>query len=255
MTKLLYLAKRARPECLVAAAFLTTRAHDVDEDDMGKMRRLLGYLRATPNRGMVLRDGNKMTIRVYIDVAYGVHHGGGKSHTGCAVVLGDAGVLDARSAKQKIVTKSRTEAELVSLSDSAAQAIHLRNFVVVQVGHSVGLVVIYRENLSCIGLMERGGIGSERSMHINIRHFWVAEKVAESHVVIEDMSTDMKYVNTLTKSVQGAQFERERRGLANWECSLGSVRGVQFAYVKRFRNYRKSILLDVLCDDTIVRSM
>ncbi len=130
VAKLLYLAKRVRHECLVAVAFLTARVHEVDEDDMGKPRRLFGYLRATPNRGIVLRAGNKMTFRAYIDAAYGVHRGSGKSHTGCAIVRGDAGVLDARSGKQKIVTKSSTEAELVSLSDSAAQAINLRNFVV-----------------------------------------------------------------------------------------------------------------------------
>ncbi len=52
-----------------------------------------------------------------------MYHGSGKSHTGCVIVLGDAGVVDARSAMQKIVTKISTEAELVGLSDSAAQSI------------------------------------------------------------------------------------------------------------------------------------
>jgi hypothetical protein len=42
VANLLYLAKRVRHECLVAVAFLTTRVHEVDEDDMGKLRRLLG---------------------------------------------------------------------------------------------------------------------------------------------------------------------------------------------------------------------
>jgi hypothetical protein len=215
VAKLLYLAKRVRPECLVAVAFLTTRVYEVDQDDMVKLRRLLGYLRATPNRGIVLRVGSNITVRAYIDASYGVHQGSGKSHTGCAIVLGDAGVLAARSAKQKIVTKSSTEAELVGLSDSAAQAIHLRNFVIEQ-GYSVGPVIVYQDNLSCMALMKRGGPGSERSRHINIRHFWLAEKVAAGDVVIEHLSTDLMYANALTKPVQGAQFEKERHGLTNW---------------------------------------
>ncbi len=49
---------------------------------------------------------------------------------------------------------------------------------------------------------------SERSRHINIRHIWVAEKLADGNVVIEHMNTDMMYANALTKHVQGAQFER-----------------------------------------------
>ena len=215
VAKLLYLAKRVRPECLVAVAFLTTRVHDVDADDMGKLKRLLGYLRATPNRGVVLRVGNIMTVRAFIDASYGVHASSGKSHTGCAIVLGEAGVLSARSSKQKIVTKSSTEAELVGLSDSAAQAIHLKNCVSEQ-GYSVGPVVIYQDNLSCMALMKRGGPGSERSRHINIRHFWVAERVTNGDVVIEHLSTNLMHANVLTKPVQGAQFERERMGLTNW---------------------------------------
>ena len=157
-----------------------------------------------------------MTVRAYIDAAYGVHQASRKSHTGCAIVLGDAGVLDARSAKQQIVKKSSIEAELVSLSDSAAQAIHLRNFVVEQ-NHSVGLAVIYQANLSCMALMKRGGPGSERSRNVNIRHFWVAEKIADGDDGIEHLSTNMIYANALNKPVQEAQFERKRRGLTNWE--------------------------------------
>jgi hypothetical protein len=216
VAKMLYLAKRIKPECLVAVAFLTTRVNDVDVDDIAKLKRLLGYLRATQHRGIVLRIGDTMTVRAYIDASYGVHQSCGKSHTGCAIVLGDAGVLTARSSKQKIVTKSSTEAELVGLSDSAAQAIHLRNFVMEQ-GYKVGPAVIYQDNLSCMALMKRGGPGSERSRHISIRHFWVAERVSAGDVVIKHTSTDLMFANALTKPVQGAQFERERRGLTNWD--------------------------------------
>jgi hypothetical protein len=144
-----------------------------------------------------------MNVRGYIDTACGVHQGSGKSHTGCGIVLGDAGVWNACSVEHEIVTKSSTEAELISHFVSAAQAIHLRKCVAKQ-GHSVGLVVIYQYNLSCMALMKRGGLGSERFRHINIRNFWVAEKVADGVVVIEHLSTDMMYANALTKPVQGA---------------------------------------------------
>ena len=108
VAKLLYLAKRVRPECLVA--FFNTRVHDVDANDMEKLQRLLGYLRATPNHGVVLRVGNILNVRAFIGASYGLHASSGKSHTGCAIVLGERGLLSARSSKQKIVTKSITEA-------------------------------------------------------------------------------------------------------------------------------------------------
>ena len=64
-------------------------------------------------------------------------------------------MIAARSSKQKIVTKSSTEVELVGLSDSVAQAIHLKKFVIGQ-GYSVGIVVVYQDNLSCMALMKHG---------------------------------------------------------------------------------------------------
>ena len=155
-----------------------------------------------------------MTVRAFIDAAYGVHTDSGKSHTGCAIVIGDAGSVFAKSTKQKIVTKSSTEAELVGLSDTATQAIHMRNFVQAQ-GYEMGPAVIYQDNMSCMALMKRGG--SERSRHINIRHFWLCEKVGDKEVKIEHLGTEKMFSNALTKPVQGQQFVYERRGLTNWD--------------------------------------
>jgi hypothetical protein len=108
-----------------------------------------------------------MRVRAYIDAAYGVHQEIGKSHTGCAIVIGDGGPVYNKSTKQKIVTKSSTEAELVGLSNTASQAIHMRNFVIVQ-GYDVGPVIIYQDNMSCMALMKRGGPCSDRSRHIKV---------------------------------------------------------------------------------------
>ncbi len=73
VAKLLYLTKSVRAECLVTVAFLTIRVDDIDADEINKLRRLLGYLRATNNRGIVLRVVDNITARVFIDASYGVH--------------------------------------------------------------------------------------------------------------------------------------------------------------------------------------
>jgi hypothetical protein len=216
VAKLLYLSKRVRPECLTAVAFLSTRVQCCDIDDMAKLKRLLGYLRGTRDRGIVLRVGDHLQVRAYIDAAYGVHQDSGKSHTGCALVMGEAGPVFVKSGKQKIVTKSSTEAELVGLSDTASPALHLRHWLTAQ-GYAMGPVIIYQDNMSCMALIKRGSPASERSRHIGIRHFWLKEKVAEGEVVIEHLGTEQMIANVLTKPVQGAQFVTERQGLTNWD--------------------------------------
>jgi hypothetical protein len=215
VAKVLHVSKRVLPECLTSVSFLSTRVQACDIDDLAKLRRLLGYIRANRTRGVILRVGQHMGVKSFIDAAYGVHTSSGRSHTGCAIVLGAAGPVYVKSGKQKIVTKSSTEAELVAMSDCTSQAIHLRNFVAAQ-GYDMGPAIIYQDNMSTMALMKRGGPCSERSRHIDIRHFWVAERVANHEVRIEHLGTAEMFSNVLTKPVQGAQFLRERLGLTNW---------------------------------------
>ena len=216
VAKMLWLSKRVRPECLTAVSFLSTRVNNCDEDDLRKLRRLLGYLRATRERGVVLRIGDEIGVKAYIDAAYGVHSSSGKSHTGCAIVVGEAGPVDTKSAKQSITTKSSTEAELVALSDTASRAIHLRNFIIEQ-GYDVGPAVIYQDNMSTLALIKRGRPGAEGSRHIAIRHFWLKERVDSLEVSLEHLgSAKMGSANMLSKPVQGLQFEQERDMLTTW---------------------------------------
>jgi hypothetical protein len=130
---------------MAAVAFLATRVTMSDDDDMQKLMRLLGYKLVTSHRGITFKIGKFMSVNVFIDAAYGVHKESGKSHTGCAIVLGEGGPLCAKSCKQKIVTKSSTEAEVVGLSDTASQAIHTRNFLRAQ-GYNIGPATIYQDN-------------------------------------------------------------------------------------------------------------
>ena len=119
VAKGLYLAKRVRPEILVAIAFLATRAAVCTDEDMVKLVRVIGYLRREPDRGIVIDVGDDPAVGAFIDAAYGVHKGDGKSHTGASLVYGIAGPVYVTSVKQSIVTKSSTESELVAFSDVA----------------------------------------------------------------------------------------------------------------------------------------
>ena len=173
------------------------------------------YVRETRDTGIVLRAGKAgIKVRVYIDAAYGVH-ADVKSHTGSCVVIGDVGPVHCKSVKQQIVSKSSTEAELIALSDSANQGLHTRNFLLAQ-GHKRGPVIIYQDNLSCMALMERGRSGAERTRHINIRYFWLAERVKGGEAIIRHKRTLEMYANMLTKPLQGGQFLNEREALTGW---------------------------------------
>jgi hypothetical protein len=212
---ILYLAKRAKPECLTAASYLAGRVTRCDSDDVEKLMRLVRYIRGSKDMGQVFRPGNSgVEVNLYVDASYGVHMDG-RSHTGSCVVIGDVGAVHCRSAKQLIVTKSSTEAELVGLSDSANQGLHLRDFLSLQ-GYKMPPMTIFQDNMSCMALMGRGRSGGERTRHISIRYFWVKERVDRKEARIEHKRTQELYANLLTKPLQGSQFVYERGCLTGW---------------------------------------
>ena len=215
VAKLLYLAKRTRPECLVAVSYLTTRVTKSTVEDRAKLNRVLGYIKSTQGAAIILKPGVKgITLEHYVDASYGVHIDG-KSHTGSVITLGDIGAVFCGSKKQGIVTKSSTECELVALSDSIGQLIHARRFLEGQGHEQKHPSTVYQDNLSTIALVKAGRPGNERSRHINIRYFWVTERVEEKEIQVVHMPTAMMIANLLTKPLQGSQFRSEARMLSN----------------------------------------
>jgi len=216
VAKLLYLAKRTKPECLTAVAYLATRVTKSTETDKQKLIRLLKYVRSSKEQGIRLRPGKLgIVVRCYVDAAYGLHDDG-KSVTGSAIVIGDGGPVHAKSSKQKIVTKSSTEAEYVGTSDSINQAIYLKEFLIEQ-GHDCKQIILYQDNQSCMTLIKKGKSRSERTRHMSIRQFWIAERVNNGEIKVEYLPTEDMLANILTKPVQGGQFVKERKLLTNWE--------------------------------------
>ena len=213
--QLVYLAKRVKPECLTAVAYLATRVTRCSVDDVDKLHRVIRYVRWSRDTGLIFRPGSSgITVRLFVDASYGVHIDG-KSHTGCCVVIGDVGAVHCRSAKQGIVSKSSTEAELIGLSDSANQGIHTRMFLVNQ-GYTMGPVTVYQDNMSCMALIDRGRSGAEKTRHIGIRYFWVKERVTTGEVTLVHKGTKEMYANILTKPLQGGQFVYEKECLTGW---------------------------------------
>jgi hypothetical protein len=131
-------------------------------------------------------------------------------------MIGNSGPVHAKSVKQKIVTKSSTEAELVATSDSANQTLHLRQ-VLIEQGHPQNEAEVFQDNISCMNLLKKGKSCSERTRHMSIRYFWLTEKINKGDIKLTHIRTEDMCANLLTKPLQGAQFDRERRLLTNWD--------------------------------------
>jgi hypothetical protein len=167
--KLLFLCKRARPDIQTGVAFLTTRVKEPDIDDYKKLQRVMRYLRSTKDLILTLEAHTIKIIKWWIDGAFAVHHDM-KSHTGGMMLLGK-GAVYGTSIRQKLNTKSSTEAELVAVDDVMGQILWTRNFLQAQ-GYKVNDTVVHQDNQSAI-LLEKNGraSSSKRTHHLDIRYF------------------------------------------------------------------------------------
>jgi hypothetical protein len=108
-------------------AFLSTCVTAPDVDDYKKLSRVMKYLRGTRDIILTLEADDMHVLKWWVDGAYAVHDDM-RSHTGAVMSMGK-GAAYATSIKQKLNTKSSTEAELVSTNDVMPQVLWTRYFL------------------------------------------------------------------------------------------------------------------------------
>jgi hypothetical protein len=211
--KLLFLCKRARPDTQTTVAFLCTRVQYPDVDDYQKLRRVMRYLRSTRLMPLVLEADGTNIIKWWADASYAVHPDM-RSHTGGALSMG-GGVIYGSSSKQKLTTKSSTEAELVGASDVMPQVVWTRYFLEAQ-GYEVNDNIVYQDNKSAILLETHGrASSSKRTRHINIRYFFVKDRIDNKELSVEYCPTEHMLADYFTKPLQGSQFKTFRDRIMN----------------------------------------
>ncbi len=82
-------------------------------------------------------------------------------------------------------------------------------------GVRLGPAVVYQDNKSTMALMAKGRSTSSRTKHINIRYFFVKDRVESGEVVITYAPTEAMIADLLTKPLQGELFRKLRRSLLN----------------------------------------
>jgi hypothetical protein len=209
VAKLLFLCKRARPDIQTAVAFLTTRVKGPDLDDYKKLRRTMRYLRSTREMPLVLEAENLQIVKWWVDASFAVHPDM-KGHTGGVMSLG-GGAVYATSTRQKLVTRSSTESELVGVYDVMPQVLWTRYFLEAQ-GYDIQDSILYQHNKSAMLLEQNGrGSSSKRTRHLNIRYFFVTEHIASGDMSVQYCPTTEMISDFFTKPLQGASVLDNKR--------------------------------------------
>lgn len=209
VAKGIFIGKQSRPDIMPTVSVLSSRVRCPSHDDYKKLRRLLNYIKRTLEEHLVIKiDEGFNMARWFVDASYAVHPDF-KSHTGGCLFLGEkGGAMVNLSQKQKLNTRSSTEAELVGVDDAVGKIMWVEEFLKAQ-GFGLGVATLYQDNKSAILLETKGKeSSSKRTRHINIRYFHIMDLVEKNRLKIEYRSSQEMAADFFTKPLQGAAFSK-----------------------------------------------
>jgi hypothetical protein len=206
VAKGLFVSKRGRPDIQPAIAFLSTRVKSPDEQDWFKLTKMMCFLKNTENDVLTLNSDELCNITWHLDAAFAVHNDK-KSHTGATMSLG-GGAIQSVSTKQKVNTRSSTEAELVSIDDIISKVLWTKLFLQEQ-GCNVMQNVILSDNLSSMKLETNGKTSSgKRTRHFDIKYFYITDLIERQELTIQYCPTDKMTADYMTKPLTGSKFHK-----------------------------------------------
>jgi len=205
----MYLARLTRPDLLFSVSYLATRAANPTIEDSKNLQRVLDYLAGTPTLGLAIIRQRSLKPTIMADASYGLHQDG-KSHSGILLMMG--GLIASKSAKQRIVTLSSTEAELMALKQACTYATYFRQFLD-ELNLCRGMpITVLQDNKSAMIIALHGG-NFDRTKHMCVAQGFIKELIDKNLVSLEHRSTENMTADIFTKPLPPHLFEHHCRAL------------------------------------------
>lgn len=202
---LLYLSTRTRPDIAQAVNLASRNIEKPVQEDIVAFKRILKYLIGNKTLGIEYsRNGNSLTLEAYCDADYAGDLETRRSTTGYVIFYG-GGPISWCSKRQPIVALSTTEAEYISAADCCKEVIYHKYLIEELTGNEIK-INLHIDNQSSINLIKTGVI-NKRSKHIDVRYFYIHEKVNEGVISVKYRSTDQQIADLLTKCLCKKKFE------------------------------------------------
>ena len=200
---LLYVAMWTRPDIAFAVSQVARFQADPSTYHWTLAKHILRYLHGTRDRGLTFSPASDAAaanvVRGYVDASWGEDLSTRKSQSGYVFTLGNA-AISWKSKLQSTVALSSTEAEYLALSTAVQEALFLRNLHADIASDGAKTITLYEDNQSTIK-QAMNLSGSQRTKHVDIRHHFLKQHVANNNVCLQYLPTAQQPADALTKSV------------------------------------------------------
>lgn len=206
---LMYISQCTRPDITFAVNKLSRFNANPGRKHWDAVKHLLRFLKGSKSFKLTYSQSisrvNYPLVTGYVDADHGSETTDRKSVTGYAFIAG-GGAISWNSKKQTTIAISSCEAEFVALSSICQEAKWWNGFVR-ELGDQVVPMELYCDNQSAIHISESDGF-NPRSKHIDIKHKFVQESVAQHDVKVYHISTNDQTADVLTKPLSKIKFRQ-----------------------------------------------
>ena len=206
---LTYASTATRPDIAAAVALLSKYSSNPGKEHWMGVKCIFRYIKGTLKYGLKFSADNKERILHGFSDADWVGDIDTRRSTSGYVFKVTNATVSWCSKRQASVAKSTTEAEYISLSLAAQEAILLRRLLF-DIGCDVDSpTVIYEDNHGAIELSKNPKFHN-RTKHIDISHHFIRERVLSKEILVNYCPTDNMTADIMTKGLSRNKFEKFR---------------------------------------------
>ena len=210
----MWISGKTRPGIASAVRAVARHAHNPDARHWKAVRKIITYLKARKDLGVVFQRGGDLKLSVFADADYADRCNDRRSVLGVADMLQNTAVSGS-STTQHCVTLSKSEAEYVAMAHGANTALEIKAVLDFVQPHLSGRAVdMYEDNEGAKPLAENPQ-GSHRIKHIDVRFHFLRELVRLGQVTIHSVASAEQHADVLTKPLGLEAFRRHRDFLMN----------------------------------------
>jgi hypothetical protein len=200
-----------RPDIAYAVQQICLHMHDSREPHLTAMKRILRYLRGTPDFGLLLRRLSSSDLIVYTDADWADCPDTHRSTSGYAVFVGD-NLVSWSTKRQTVVSRSSAQAEYRAVANGVAEATWLRQLLHELQAPPSRCILIYCDNISILSL-STNPVQYQRTKHVEIDLHFVREKVAIGQICVLHVLTTSQFTDIFTKGLPSSVFNEFRSSL------------------------------------------
>ncbi|XP_058202632.1 MDIS1-interacting receptor like kinase 2-like [Rhododendron vialii] len=222
---LMYAMLCTRPDISYAVSVVNRYQSNPGEPHWAAVKRILRYIQGTEDYKLTYHcNGDNLEVVGYSDADFSGDVDDGKSTSAYVFLLG-GGAISWSSKKQSCVAKSTMEAEYISYSGAASEAVWIKRFLedlkINEIANKP--IAIMRDNQAAIQTIKNGEIGS-RGKHIDRQYHYVVDVLQRNEISIDYLSSKEMLADPLTKPIASVDFRKHLRRKAWRSTNLRNLR-------------------------------